>query len=113
MKRKIIFIGGVHGVGKTSMCTKVCDVLGIEHYSASNLIKKVKRVTFPTNKHIAGIEENQDSLITAVERYISGQTVCLLDGHFCLLDERGNVVPVPISTFSSLSPIAIEVIDDV
>lgn len=112
MKRKIIFIGGVHGVGKTSLCTNVCDVLGIEHYSASNLIKKVKNITFPTNKHIEGIEENQDSLIIAVDRYMSCQTVCLLDGHFCLLEERGDVVPVPISTFSSLSPIAIIVLYD-
>jgi adenylate kinase len=112
MKRKIIFVGGVHGVGKTSLCKKVCEVLGIEHYSASDLIKKVKNVTFPTNKHVEGIEVNQDSLIVAVDRYMDCKTVCLLDGHFCLLDEQGNVVPVPLSTFSSLSPIAIIVLND-
>lgn len=112
MKRKIIFVGGVHGVGKTSLCNKVCEVLGIERYSASDLIKKVKNVTFPTNKRIEGIEENQDSLIVAVDSYMDCKTVCLLDGHFCLLDEHGNVVPVPLSTFSSLSPIAIIVLND-
>ena len=112
MIRKIIFIGGIHGVGKTSLCNKLCDELSIECYSASDLIKKVKKVKFPTNKHIEGINKNQDSLIVAVDKFISCKTTCLLDGHFYLLDEKGKVVQIPMSTFSSLSPIAIIVLND-
>jgi adenylate kinase len=112
MKHKIIFVGGVHGVGKTSLCNKVCEELDIDHYSASDLIKKVKNVKFPTNKHIKEIEENQDSLIIAVDNYINCKTVSLLDGHFCLLDSHGKVAEVPMATFLSLSPIAIIVLND-
>lgn len=112
MKHRIIFVGGVHGVGKTSLCNKVCEELNIGHYSASDLIKKVKNVEFPINKRIKGIEENQDSLIVAVDKCIECETVCLLDGHFCLLDSDGKVIDIPMSTFLSLSPIAIIVLND-
>ena len=88
MKHKIIFLGGVHGVGKTSLCNKMCEELSIEGYSASNLIKRVKNVKFPTNKHSEEINGNQDTLIVAVNKYIRCKTACLLDGHFCLLNEK-------------------------
>lgn len=112
MKHKIIFLGGVHGVGKTSLCNKMCEELSIEGYSASNLIKRVKNVKFPTNKHSEEINGNQDTLIVAVNKYIRCKTACLLDGHFCLLNEKGVVIQIPASTFSSLSPIAIIVLSD-
>ncbi|MGM0496190.1 MAG: ATP-binding protein [Bacillota bacterium] len=112
MKRKIIFIGGIHGVGKTSLCNKLCKNLDIEFYSASDLIKKVKNVKFPTNKHNKEINENQDSLILAANKYINCETTCLLDGHFCLIDEKGNIIRVPTPTFTSLSPEAIIVLSD-
>jgi adenylate kinase len=67
MEHKIIFIGGVHGVGKTFLCNTVREELDIDHYSASDLIKKVKNVKFPTNKHIKGIGGNQNALIIALE----------------------------------------------
>ena len=112
MEHKIIFIGGVHGVGKTFLCNTVREELDIDHYSASDLIKKVKNVKFPTNKHIKGIGGNQNALIIALDKYINSETVCLLDGHFCLLDNQGEVVEVPMAIFSSLSPIAIIVLND-
>ncbi len=112
MGHKIIFIGGVHGVGKTFLCDTVCEELDIDYYSASDLIKKAKNVKFPRNKHIKGIGENQNALIVAIDEYINSETVCLLDGHFCLLDSQGKVIEVPMSTFSSLPLIAIIVLAD-
>ena len=111
-KNKILFVGGVHGVGKTSFCKKVSEELNIDHYSASDLIKNVKNVKFPTNKHINEIGENQDSLVVAIDNNVNRETVCLLDGHFCLLDSHGKVVKVPMSTFLSISPITIIVLYD-
>lgn len=112
MKHKIIFVGGVHGVGKTFLCKKVCEDLGIDHFSASDLIKKVRNIKFPTNKLIEGIGNNQDSLIVAVGKYVNDDKVCILDGHFCLLDSQGIIVNVPMATFTSLSPMAIIVLND-
>ena len=107
MKPKIIFVGGVHGVGKTFLCNRICDDLGINHYSAGDLIRKIKEIEFPVNKHIEGISDNQDALIIAVEKFLNRDSISLMDGHFCLLDSRGDIVSVPMTTFRSLSPIAI------
>jgi len=110
MKRKIIFIGGVHGVGKTTLCTKLCDSMNMKHYSASDLIKKISNIKFSEDKKVKGIEKNQDTLITAVNNYIDPESFCFLDGHFCLLNEHGKVIEIPIPTFTELKPAAIVVL---
>ena len=110
MIRKIIFIGGIHGVGKSTVCTKISDSLKIKSYSASSLIKSVSGLTFPSDKKIKGINKNQDLLITAVDKYIDPNIYCLLDGHFCLLDQNGEITDIPIATFTNLSPSAILVL---
>ena len=110
MTRNIIFIGGIHGVGKSTLCTKISDFLDIESYSASKLIKSVSNLEFPSDKKIKGINKNQDLLITAVEEYINPDNYCLLDGHFCLLNQNGEVSDIPLTTFTNLSPAAIIVL---
>ncbi|MGB1188254.1 MAG: ATP-binding protein [Cycloclasticus pugetii] len=106
MTRKIIFIGGIHGVGKSTLCTKIFDLLGIKSYSASKLIQSVSNLEFPLDKKIQGINKNQDLLITAVEEHVNPNIYCLLDGHFCLLNQNGEVSDIPLTTFTELSPAA-------
>ncbi len=51
MKQKdIVFVGGIHGVGKSTLCSKFNNLLGISHYSASDLIKKKNRELVNTSK---------------------------------------------------------------
>lgn len=110
MTRKIIFIGGIHGVGKSTLCAKISDSLKIKSYSASSLIKSVSDLNFPSDKKITGINKNQDLLITAIDKYIDPNSCCLLDGHFCLLNQHGEVTDIPKTTFTNLSPAAILVL---
>jgi adenylate kinase len=110
MKRKIIFIGGIHGVGKSTLCVKISNLMKIESYSASSLIKSVSDLNFPSDKKIKGINRNQNLLISAIDKYIDPNRYCLLDGHFCLLNQNGEVTNVPIATFANLSPAAILVL---
>jgi adenylate kinase len=35
----IIFIGGIHGVGKETLCRKICKQLGLQHLSSSEVLK--------------------------------------------------------------------------
>jgi adenylate kinase len=35
----IAFIGGIHGVGKSTICQQICDKLNLVYLSASELIK--------------------------------------------------------------------------
>lgn len=50
MKRQIIFVGGIHGVGKTTLCKKIESRYNMEHFSASNLIAKEKTEALLRNK---------------------------------------------------------------
>ncbi|WP_419175603.1 ATP-binding protein [Desulfosediminicola sp.] len=108
----IIFIGGVHGIGKTTFCRKLIQQLGVDHHSASDLIKRMGEVDHTVNKHTEDIEANQDILIKAISNYIPNDSHSLLDGHFCLLDKSGFVREVPKSTFRKMSAKAFIVLQD-
>ena len=112
MQRKIIFVGGVHGVGKSTLCNSICTSMNATHHSASELISRFGKVNHSTNKRVENIGKNQDVLITAINEYLATGQSYLLDGHFCLLNRNGEVVEIPFSTFGALSPVAIMVLFD-
>ncbi|WP_295362579.1 hypothetical protein [uncultured Pseudoramibacter sp.] len=58
----MIFISGIHAVGKGYFCGLVKKELGIEAYSASDLIAKARNAGFSSDKLVADIEENQQYL---------------------------------------------------
>lgn len=58
----MIFIGGIHGVGKTFFCKRIKDEMNISTYSASQLILKKKRQNFSADKFASNIEGNQSYL---------------------------------------------------
>jgi adenylate kinase len=103
----MIFISGVHGVGKSYFCNMVKEATGIESYSASALITQKKHFGFAKDKLIPDIDDNQQYLLQAVsELRASGQSF-ILDGHFCLLNESGEITRIPYDIFTSLKPDAI------
>lgn len=112
MHHKIIFIGGVHGIGKTPLCKSVCTKFNVIHHSASKLITKYSHIKFPSNKRVENIKRNQDALICAINKYLDTNKNYLLDGHFCLLDQDGVVTKIPLSTFTVISPMAIILLHD-
>lgn len=81
----IVFVGGIHGVGKTYLCGPAAQKLGVLHASASQLIREEQgRETWTSDKRVAGIDENQAALIAAVDRIRKEGKALLLDGHFAL-----------------------------
>lgn len=103
----MIFISGVHGVGKAYFCNIVKEKLSIETYSASALIAEKKKSGFAADKLIPDIDENQQYLLAAVEELRSAGTDFIIDGHFCLLNAQGIVTRIPEETFTTLHPDAI------
>lgn len=83
----MIFISGIHGVGKTFFCNLVKKEAGIETYSASALITQKKHAGFSKDKLISDIGSNQHYLLQAVDELKSSGHNFILDGHFCLLDK--------------------------
>jgi len=103
----MIFISGVHGVGKSYFCNLVKETTDIDCYSASFLIKERKKQGFPADKRVADIDENQLYLLAAVDDLRASLGEFLLDGHFCLLDTEGKITRIPPDTFTTLAPEAI------
>lgn len=113
MNRNIIFVGGIHGVGKTTLCSKIINRTGLKHFSASELIKKVKHDDVcKKRKLVPDINENQNYLSIALNEYMNEDLTYLLDGHFCLLNNEGAITRIPFSTFQDVSPSCIVTVSD-
>lgn len=100
--RNIIFVGGIHGVGKTTLCKMISEELFLKHYSSSELISNLKNENLDKNKKVSNVIENQNILLESINKYFDNSQYNLLDGHFCLLDSAGNITKVPLETFESL-----------
>lgn len=106
MRHKIIFIGGVHGVGKSTFCHSAALKFNAKHHSASELISKATQNKNNKNKRTNRINENQEVLLQAINELLDSQTLYFLDGHFCLLNKKGAITRIPSSTYKNIFPIA-------
>lgn len=107
-----IFIAGVHGVGKTTMCKSYTAKKTMMHEAASNLIKKAKAEALAENsKNVKDVTGNQELLIKEVSKILSAGSDLLLDGHFAVLKDN---IPIALdeTVFSNLNISAIIVIHD-
>lgn len=107
----IHFIGGIHGVGKGTICTKVCEQNNLLHITASELIKW-NEISATDNKKVKDIEDTQDRLLRGLDNIIEADKSYLLDGHFCLFNAHGEVERVPLETFVKIAPKVIIVVID-
>ena len=99
----MIFVGGIHGVGKDYFLSKVGKKLGLEFYSASELIEQYGNVSIGSDKKTQNISGNQDYLLQAINSKKLPKEY-ILNGHFCLLNGDGKPERIPIETFYELSP---------
>jgi adenylate kinase len=107
VERQIVFVGGIHGVGKTQFCRTLIKHLHFDHVTASELIRKYKKLPISEQKQVVDVEENQDILIQSLNIYESSSKTLLLDGHFCLLGPKFEIQKIPIITFERISPKAV------
>jgi adenylate kinase len=99
----LIFVAGVHGVGKGYLCKKAIEFCDIEHKSASDLIKENSDATLSKDKYTDNVDGNQITLIKALNKYKNKELDLLLDGHFVLLDKEGRIKDIPQETFSGMN----------
>lgn len=101
----IVFVAGVHAVGKTTACEEAARVCAVPHYSASGLIRQEKQAAIPERgKVVADIGGNQELLIKGVRRVLAhGAGRVLLDGHFTLSNQEGEIEKVAFEVFRMLS----------
>ncbi|MCP3024536.1 ATP-binding protein [Cupriavidus basilensis] len=101
----VLFVGGVHGVGKSTMCSPVAQELGAAYMSASDLIKAEKASAVAREgKLVANVLSNQELLIQAFGKRLrqSQASFVILDGHFALRDTTKTIQQLPVDLYSSL-----------
>jgi adenylate kinase len=111
MSNNIVFISGVHGVGKTSFCKDISIDLDIQYFTASEIIRSYKNKRFDT-LYVSDIESNQDILIKAITEILDNTKIYLLDGHFCLLNKSKEIERISYDIFVQLGLKAIVVLVD-
>lgn len=113
MTKKIIFVAGIHGVGKTYLCQRLKESMGVDHFSAGQLISEFKSEKLSSaDKSVKNINNNQELLLKAIEKYIQPTRPTLLDGHCCLLNSDHGVERIPIETFIGIEPCSVIVLYD-
>ncbi len=101
MISSIIFLAGVHGVGKGHLATHLGEHFCLESLSASTLIKSERNRPIDSSKVTINPTENQDSLVSAINRLDINSHQIILDGHFVLLTDDG-FFEVPLDTFKQI-----------
>ncbi|WP_264647975.1 ATP-binding protein [Bacillus thuringiensis] len=102
-----IFLSGIHGVGKSTLVTKLQKEIEIKSFSVSDLIRKAGNNINISDKNTNGISRNQELWKTELNKIEQDGFILLLDGHFCLLDSDSNVTMLPFSTFEDTNMIKI------
>jgi adenylate kinase len=97
-----IFLAGAHAVGKTYLAHRTAARAGVQHVTASQLIREERgRVTWTHDRRVRDADANQEALIEAVIRLSSVQAL-LLDGHFVLRGSGGQLIRLAVEVFARL-----------
>ena len=109
MDKKIIFIAGSYGVGKTTICNQLANILKIPSYSASDLISKQNKESYGKNKYVKDSNLNQNILVEQVSQI--KDEIFIVNGHFCLKAPNNNIILLDKDIFKQLSLEAIVLIE--
>lgn len=107
-----IFVGGIHGVGKTYLGAPAAKSLGLRHTTASQLIREERGLqSWGEDKRVDGIDQNQIALIAATTRLLGSGQRLLLDGHFVLREAQGSFTRIDVQVFRELRLSALLLLD--
>lgn len=96
------FIGGVHGVGKSTFGEKMAEDMGLSFYSASKVILDYADLNKSKKVAASEVKTNQDYLLAGLLETDWFAMGGLLDGHFALRSENDEVTPISVEVFSQL-----------
>lgn len=108
VKSNIIFVGGIHGVGKGHFCSGLTKIYDIKHLSCSKVIQWDRG----EEKKVENVDHTQSILLENLKKIVSPDEKYLLDGHFCLLNTDDTIQDVPLATFREINPLFIILITD-
>lgn len=82
LKGSTIFIAGVYGTGKSTMCSALSEILHIPAFSAGDLISAINGEQYGTNKAVSDKSNNQVLLAERVRQFTQENEKIILAGHF-------------------------------
>lgn len=104
MKRNLIFVTGIHGVGKTSRCRAISDKFGLLYLNAGEVINREKEIhNIVKDKRVADVVDNQNFLIKGLNKSASEKNL-LLDGHLTLISNGYEIEKVPTRFLREINP---------
>ncbi|WP_283673574.1 ATP-binding protein [Butyricicoccus sp. Marseille-Q5471] len=103
MNGSTIFIAGVYGIGKSTMCSTLSARLHIPAFSAGDLISAVNGEQYGVNKAVTDKDNNQILLAKRVRELNRENERIILAGHFCIFDADNRVEVLPESVYSALN----------
>lgn len=106
MSKGCIFVGGVHGSGKTELCKKIQEKIDCVYLSASQLLKWSKK-----EKKVENVQENQRILKELLEKEIQEDKLYLIDGHFALWNNENECEIIPLWLYENLGLKCIIIVD--
>lgn len=110
--KKIIFVCGIHGVGKGYITKQIKNEINISIYEASDLIR-LNGVSTDEKKKVSNVKFNQKLLIKSINNLTRNETF-ILNGHICLLTSDNKIESIDISYFKKINIIGIiSVYDDI
>lgn len=95
---QIIFIGGIHGVGKSTLCNSALAPAVYKCVTASSLIKDHGRRVH-SNKQVTDVKSNQEALLAEFKLSRNKHPLLAMDGHFTLVTAFDNIEPISIDVF--------------
>lgn len=101
--KRIVFVGGVHGVGKGTICKELAKQFDFLHLSASEVLKW-NEISDLKNKKVKDFITTQDRLLINLNLIIEPNKKYLLDGHFTLFNLDGQPKKIDESTFVGIKP---------
>lgn len=104
-------MGGIHGSGKGTVCKDISKRTNLINIVASELIKW-NDISTQNNKKVNNINETQERLHNGISKIVNSNKAYLLDGHFCLFNDRGEISKIPQSTFERINPKLIAIVTE-
>ena len=102
MNGSTIFIAGVYGTGKSTLCSGLSVRFHIPAFSAGDLISAINGEQYGSNKAVADKYNNQVVLAERVRELNRENERIILAGHFCIFDVDNGVEVLPESVYSAL-----------
>lgn len=120
MHQPIVFVGGVHGSGKSTLSRYLAGELPAVHKTAGELIREAATANLVVTvgaqgKAVPDVDANQEVLLRGLLAFQSRTGAdtrpLLLDGHFALMNPDGEVVEVSPEVFGVIAPVAVLLVE--